>query len=176
MKITYKIDPAHSSAHFTVRHMMISNIRGSFGSVQGTIEYDADHPEQSRVNAAIDVNSISTLDEKRDEHLKSPDFFDAAQYPTITFQSSRIAKAGNGKWQIAGNLTIHGVSQEVMLDVEGPSAEGKDPYGNLRVGAAASTRIKREEFGIKFNATLDTGGLLVGDEVKIDLDISAIRA
>ncbi len=176
MKTTYKIDPAHSSAQFTVRHMMISNIRGSFGSVQGTIEYDADHPEQCSVDVVIDVNSISTLDEKRDAHLKSPDFFDAAQYPTITFKSRTVARTGDGKGKITGDLTIHGVTKEVILDVEGPSAEGKDPYGNTRVGASSSTKIKRDEFGIKFNVPLDMGGVVVGEEVKIDLEISAIRS
>jgi len=176
VKITYKIDPAHSSAHFTVRHMMISNVRGSFGSVQGIIEYDADHPERSSIDAVIDVNSISTLDEKRDAHLKSPDFFDAAQYPTITFKSSRISRAGDGQWKVSGHLTIRGVAKETTLDVEGPTAEAKDPFGNTRIGASASTKIKRDDFGVKFNATLETGGLLVGDEVKIDLDISAIRS
>jgi polyisoprenoid-binding protein YceI len=176
LKITYKIDPAHSSAHFTVRHMMISNVRGSFGNIQGTIEYDSANPEESTVNAVIDVNSIRTQDEKRDGHLKSPDFFDVAKYPTMTFQSREVAHTSDGAGEITGDLTIHGVTQEVTLKVEGPTAETTDPYGNVRVGASASTKIKRNDFGVKFNAPLETGGVLVGEEVKIELEISAIRS
>jgi polyisoprenoid-binding protein YceI len=176
LKITYKIDPAHSSAHFTVRHMMISNVRGSFGNIQGTIEYDSENPDESTVNAVIDVNSIRTQDEKRDGHLKSPDFFDVATYPTITFQSREVARTSDGEGEITGDLTIHGVTQEVTLKVEGPTAEATDPYGNVRVGASASTKIRRGDFGVKFNAPLETGGVLVGEEVKIELEISAIRS
>lgn len=175
MKTTYKIDPVHSSAQFTIRHMMISNVRGNFRSVQGTIEYDPNHPNESRINAVIDASTISTLDEQRDTHLKSPDFLDVEKYPTITYQSTNISPAGNGEWKVTGNLTIHGVTKPVTLHVEGPTAEGKDPFGNVRVGASASTKIKRSDFGLTWNAALETGGILIGDEVKIDLEISAIR-
>jgi len=176
LKTTYKIDPIHSSAHFTVRHMMISNVRGSFGSVQGTIEYDSEHPEQSQVNAVIDVNSISTQDEKRDGHLKSADFFHVEHHPNMTFQSRKVARTGADTGKVTGDLTIRGTTKEVILDVEGPTAEAKDPYGNARIGVSASTKINRDDFGMSFNIPLEAGGVMVGKEVKIDLDISAIRA
>lgn len=176
MKTTYKIDPAHSSAQFVVRHMMITNVRGGFSGVQGTIEYDPENPNESRVEVAIDATKINTLDEQRDTHLKSPDFLDAEHYPTITFKSKKIARAGDDEWKITGDLTIHGATKEVVLNAEGPTAEGKDPFGNTRIGASASTKIKRSDFGLTWNAALETGGLLVGDDVKIELEISAIRS
>ena len=176
MKTTYKIDPAHSSAHFSVRHLMISNVRGSFGSVTGTIDYDPDQPANSSIDAVIDAKTISTQDAKRDEHLKSPDFLHVEQHPTITFKSTKVVAAGKDEWKVTGNLTIHGVTKEVVLDVEGPTPESKDPYGNTRVGASAKTKIKRSDFDVKFNMPLEAGGVVIGDEVKIDLEISAIRA
>ena len=176
MKTTYTIDPAHSSAQFAVRHMMITNVRGGFSSVNGTIEYDPANPPVARVDAAIDVATISTLDAQRDTHLKSPDFLDAAQFPTITFKSKKAAPSGDGEAKITGDLTIHGVTKEVVLNVEGPTPEGKDPFGNTRVGASASTKIKRSEFGLTWNAALEAGGVLVGDDLKIELEISAIKA
>lgn len=156
--------------------MMISNVRGSFGSVSGTIQYDPDQPSDSSIDAVIDAKTISTQDSKRDEHLKSPDFLHVEQHPTITFKSTKVATAGEGEWKVTGNLTIHGVTKEVVLDVEGPTSETKDPYGNVRIGASAKTKIKRTDFDVKFNAALETGGVLLGEEVKIELDISAIRA
>lgn len=176
MRTTYNIDPAHSSAHFVVRHMMITNIRGGFSSVQGSIQYDPQNPTETRIDVVIDASKISTLDEQRDAHLKSPDFLDVEQHPTITFQSKKIVPAGDGEWEIAGDLTIHGVTKEVVLKAEGPTPEGKDPFGNTRIGASASTKIKRSDFGLKWNAALETGGVLVGDDLKIELEISAIRA
>jgi len=176
LKTTYKIDPAHSSAQFVVRHMMITNVRGAFSSVQGALEYDANNPQESRVDVTIDTAKINTLDEQRDSHLKSPDFLDVAQYPTITFKSRKIARTGDDEWKITGDLTIHGVTKEVVLTTEGPTPEGKDPFGNTRIGASASTKIKRSDFGLTWNAALETGGILIGDDVKIELEISAIRA
>lgn len=176
MKTTYKIDPAHSSAQFSVRHMMISNVRGNFGNVTGTIEYDPDQPANSSIDAVIDAKTINTQDSKRDEHLKSPDFLHVEQHPTITFKSTKVTPAGKGEWKVSGNLTIHGTTKEVVLDVEGPTPETKDPYGNMRVGASAKTKIKRSDFDVKFNMPLEAGGVVIGDEVKIDLEISAIRA
>ena len=176
MKTTYKIDPAHSSAQFSIRHMMISNVRGSFGSVTGAIQFDTDHPADSSVDAVIDAKTISTQDAKRDEHLKSPDFLHVEQHPTITFKSTKVAQSSKDEWKVTGNLTIHGITKEVVLDVEGPTPESKDPYGNTRIGASAKTRIKRTDFDVKFNAALETGGVLVGDDVKIELEISAIRS
>ena len=176
MKTTYKIDPAHSSAQFVVRHMMITNVRGGFSGVNGTIEYDPASPADTRVDATIDVATISTLDAQRDTHLKSPDFLDAAQFPTITFKSRKVVPSGDGEAKITGDLSIHGVTREVVLNVEGPTPEGRDPFGNTRVGASASTKIKRSDFGLTWNAALEAGGVLVGDDLKIELEISAIKA
>jgi polyisoprenoid-binding protein YceI len=175
-EMTYKIDPAHSGAHFVVRHMMISNVRGGFSSVEGTIEYDPDRPTEASLDVVIDASKISTLDEQRDAHLRSADFLHVEQHPTITFKSKKIVKVGEGEWRISGDLTIHGVTKEVVLNAEGPTPEGKDPYGNVRIGASASTKIKRSDFGLTWNAALETGGILVGDDLKIELEVSAIKA
>jgi polyisoprenoid-binding protein YceI len=176
LKTTYKIDPAHSSAHFVVRHMMITNVRGGFSGVEGTIEYDPDHPNESRIDVVINASKISTLDAQRDAHLKSPDFLHVEQHPTITFKSTKLTQTGDDEWKIAGDLTIHGVTKQVVLNAEGPTAEGKDPFGNTRIGASASTKIKRSDFGLTWNAALEAGGVLVGDDLKIELEISAIRS
>jgi len=174
-KLTYQIDPAHSSAQFSIRHMMISNVRGEFSKQSGTIVYDPEHPEQSSVDVTIDVSSISTREAQRDTHLKSGDFFDAEKFPAITFKSKEVVAHKNGDVKLKGDLTIRGVTREVVLDVEGPTPETKDPWGNLRIGASATTKINRKDFELTWNSTLETGGLLVGDEVKITLDIQAIR-
>jgi polyisoprenoid-binding protein YceI len=175
LKTTYKIDPAHSSAQFIVRHMMITNVRGGFSGVQGTIEYDPENPKESRVEVVIDASTINTLDEQRDAHLKSPDFLKVEQHPTIAFKSKKIVPAGDGEWKITGDLTILGVTKEAVLHAEGPTAEGKDPFGNIRIGASASTKVKRSEFGLTWNAALETGGILIGDDLKIELEVSAIK-
>lgn len=175
MKTTYNIDPAHSSAQFTVRHMMITNVRGGFKSVKGTVVVDSDNPANSTVEATIDVNSIATLDEQRDGHLKSADFLDAEKYPTITFRSTKVERDGD-EAKVTGDLTIHGVTKEVVLKVEGPTPEGKDPWGNMRSGASATTKIKRSDFGLTWNAVLETGGIMVGDDLKLELDVQMIRA
>jgi polyisoprenoid-binding protein YceI len=176
LKTTYKIDPAHSSAQFVVRHMMITNVRGGFSGVQGAVEYDPENPNESRIEVVIDASQINTLDEQRDTHLKSPDFLHVEQHPTITFKSKKIERAGDGEWKVTGDLTIHGVTKEVVLDAEGPTPERKDPFGNTRIGASASTKIKRSDFGLTWNAALETGGILVGDDLKIELEVSAIRS
>jgi polyisoprenoid-binding protein YceI len=176
MKTTYTIDPAHSSAQFSVRHMMISNVRGGFSSVTGTVEYDAANPGNSSVDVVIDANTIKTLDEQRDGHLKSADFLDTEKYPTITFKSTKIEPTGADEATVTGDLTIHGTTKPVTLKVEGPSAEGKDPWGNVRVGASASAKIKRSDFGLTWNAVLEAGGFMVGDELKIELDVEMIKA
>jgi len=176
MKTTYQIDPAHSSAQFVVRHMMITNVRGGFGSLKGTVVYDPDNLNESKIEALIDVTSIKTMDEQRDTHLKSADFFDVEKYPEITFQSKKIEQAGGDELKVTGDLAVHGVTKEVVLNVDGPTGEGKDPFGYTRVGAAASTKIKRGDFGLTWNAALETGGILVGDDVKIELEISLIKA
>lgn len=156
--------------------MMISNVRGSFGNVTGTIEYDPDRPADSSIDAVIDAKTISTQDAKRDEHLKSPDFLHVEQHPTMTFKSTKVVQPSKGEWKVTGNLTIHGMTKEVVLDVEGPTAEGKDPFGNTRIGASATTKIKRGDFDLKWNAALEAGGVMIGEEVKIALEISAIRS
>lgn len=175
MTATYTIDTAHSHAQFTVRHMMISNVRGGFRNVTGTILYDPENPTASSVEAVIDVGSISTGDEQRDGHLKSADFLDAAHFPTITFNSTKVETAAPGELKLTGDVTIHGVKREVTLQLEGPTPEGKDPFGNIRIGLSASTKIKRSDFGLTFNAVLDTGGVLVGDDLKIEIDVEAIK-
>ena len=175
MKTIYTIDPAHSNAQFTVRHMMISNVRGGFRSVTGTISYDAGQPGDSTVEATIDGSSINTGDEQRDGHLKSADFLDVQQFPAITFKSKKVESAGSDELRVTGDLTIHGVTKQVVLQVEGPTPENKDPFGNVRIGLSATTKIKRSDFGLTWNATLETGGILVGDDIKIDIDVSAIK-
>lgn len=176
MKSTYKIDSAHSSAHFVVRHMMVTNVRGSFGKVEGTVVYDSDNLAESSVDAVIDVNSINTNDAQRDGHLKSADFLDVANFPAITFKSTKAEASGDEEAKVTGDLTIHGVTRQVVLKVEGPTGEGKDPFGNVRIGASAATKIKRSDFGLTWNAALETGGILIGDDVKIELEMSLIKA
>ena len=176
MKTTYEIDPAHSSAQFTVRHMMITNVRGGFSSIKGTVVYDAGKSGASTVEAVIDVNSISTLDAQRDAHLKSADFLDVEKYPTITFKSKKVEITGDEEANVTGDLTIHGVTHEVVLKVEGPTAERKDPWGNVRIGASAATKIKRSDFGLTWNAVLETGGIMVGDDLKIEIEVEMIKA
>jgi polyisoprenoid-binding protein YceI len=176
MKTTYKIDPQHSSAHFVVRHLMISNVRGGFSGVQGTVVYDSDNPTASSVEATIDATSINTNEAQRDAHLRSADFLEVEKHPTITFKSKRLTKAGEGEWNVVGDLTLHGVTDEVVLKVEGPTVETKDPYGNVRIGASATTKIKRSDFGLTFNIVLETGGIAVGDDLKIEIEVSLIKS
>lgn len=171
---TYTIDTAHSSAQFSVRHLMVSNVKGEFNKMTGSITWDASKPAAISIDATIDVNTISTREPKRDEHLRSADFFDAAKYPSITFKSTRAWESG-GKWMVAGNLTLRGVTKPVTLTLDGPTAELKDPWGMLRRGATATTTINRKEFGLGWNKALEAGGVMVGEEVQITLDIAATR-
>jgi polyisoprenoid-binding protein YceI len=173
-QIIYQIDSAHSSAQFTVRHMMISNVRGDFTKVSGGIVYDPADPANSSIDATIDAASINTRDAQRDGHLKSADFFDVEHFPTLTFRSKAVA-VHDGEGKVTGDLTIHGVTREVVLLVEGPTPEAKDPWGNLRIGATAATKINRKDFGLSYNAALEAGGVLVGEEVKITIDVEGIR-
>ena len=175
MKTSYKIDPAHSSAHFIVRHLMITNVRGGFTSVQGTVVYDPEDLSGSSIDVVIDVNSLSTSDASRDGHLKSADFLDVEQYPTIIFESKTITQEADGDLLVKGDLAIHGVTKEVTLKVDGPTGEEKDPWGNARIGASAVTKIKRSEFGLTWNAALESGGFLIGDDLKLELDVSLIK-
>jgi polyisoprenoid-binding protein YceI len=172
---TWQIDPAHTNVEFTVRHMMISNVTGQFEKTSGTITTDGNNPTSAVIDATIDATSINTRVAKRDGHLKSPDFLDVAKYPTITFKSKKVEAAGAGKWKVTGDLTLHGVTKEVMLDVDGPAAPIKDPMGNTRAGASATTTISRKDFGLTWNKTMDSGGVIVGDEVKISIDVEAVK-
>jgi polyisoprenoid-binding protein YceI len=168
MSSTYTIEPSHSSAHFKVRHLMIANVRGEFSKISGTVTADS-------VTAEIDVNSINTRDPDRDKHLKSADFLDAATYPTIKFQSTKIETDGPEAYKVTGDLTIRGVTREVLLYVTGPTPEIKDPWGYTRRGAEAATKISRKDFGMTFNAVLEGGGVMVGDEVEISLEVELVK-
>ena len=170
---SWTIDPAHSSAGFIVRHMMVSNVHGEFGKVAGTITFDADNPAQSKVDATVDVSTINTHEEKRDGHLKSPDFFDVAKFPTMTFKSKKIWKEGAG-YKMTGDLTMHGVTKEVTFDVTGPTKPIKSPFGDVRAGATAAARVNRYDWGLKWNKAVE-GGDLVGQDVVIGLDVELVE-
>jgi polyisoprenoid-binding protein YceI len=173
--VTYQIDNAHSHAQFKVRHMMISNVRGEFTKVSGTIVFDPDNPTNSQITVEIDVNTINTRDEQRDAHLKSGDFLDAARYPKIAFVSRGVVATGTDSYEVAGDLTIRGNTQTVALVVEDVTPETKDPWGNFRRGASAKTHIRRKEFGLEWNMALETGGFLVGEDVEITIDVEMVR-
>jgi polyisoprenoid-binding protein YceI len=173
-QITYTLDPVHSSVHFSVRHMMVSNVRGEFTKVSGKVLFDPDHPADASVEASIDVASINTREPQRDAHLKSADFLDVEKFPTITFSSKQVTLHEGGA-KITGDLTIHGVTHPITLDVEGSAQEVKDPWGNQRIGMSGTTKLSRKEFGLAWNTALETGGVLVGDEVKITIDVQAVR-
>ena len=171
----WTIDNSHTSVTFSVKHMMVANVRGEFQRVSGNVVWDAKRPETSKLSVEIDVASISTREPKRDEHLRSADFFDAENHPKITFVSRGVGKRTDGAIEIVGDLTIRGTTRVVALEVEGPTPEHADPWGNLRMGASASTSIKRSDFGMTWNSLLETGGMLVGDEIKIQLDVELIK-
>ncbi len=173
---TWKIDPAHSSAEFKVKHMMISNVKGSFTGISGLLSLDESDPTRSSVEATVPVATLSTGDEQRDGHLKSADFFDAEKYPTFSFKSTEVGRTAPGEHAVVGELTLHGVTKTVSFAVDGPSEPGKDPWGNTRIGLSATTRINRKDFGLTWNATLEAGGVLVGEDVTISLEIQFIKA
>lgn len=170
----YQIDPAHSSLNFSVKHMMIAKVHGGFDKFSGHFTYDPSNTESSSVDVEVAVASINTRDEKRDTHLKSADFFDSEKFPSITFKSTNIV-ARKGALKVVGDLTIHGVTNSVTLEGEGPSEEMKDPRGNIKIGLSVSTKIKRKDFGLTWNAALEAGGFLVGDEVNISIDVQFIK-
>jgi polyisoprenoid-binding protein YceI len=176
MKTTYQIDPAHSAAHFVVRHMMITNVRGTFSNVQGTVIYDPADLASSTLDVSIDAATVNTHEPQRDTHLKSPDFLDVEKFPRIVFRSQKIERAGDEELKVTGDLSLHGVTREVVLKVEGPTSGGKDPWGNVRIGASAVAKIKRSDFGLTWNAALEAGGVLVGDDIKIELEVSLIQS
>jgi polyisoprenoid-binding protein YceI len=171
----WQIDPAHSAAHFSVRHLMISNVRGEFTNINGSALIDPADLSKSSVEVTIQAASLSTREPQRDEHLRSADFFDVAKYPALTFRSKRIESLGAEYFKLVGDLTIHGVTKEVTLDIEGPTPAIKDPWGNVRVGVTGSTKINRKDFGLVWNALTETGGLVVGDEVKITIEAELIQ-
>jgi polyisoprenoid-binding protein YceI len=171
----WEFDPVHTFVHFKVRHLMVSHVRGTFEKLSGKITYDESDVTRSKAEIIIDAASINTRDAKRDSDLRNPDFLDVAKYPTITFRSKKVEKSGDGRLNMTGDLTIKGVTKEVVLAVEGPTKPAKDPYGNLRVGGAATTRINRKDFGLTWNMALETGGVLVGDDVDITIDIEIFR-
>lgn len=173
---TWNIDPVHSVAEFKVKHMMISNVKGQFTKVQGVLSLEENDLTKSGVEVSIDAASIHTRDEQRDGHLKSADFFDVEKFPTLSFKSTRVSKTGDGEVDVAGDLTIHGVTRPVVFKVEGPTEAGKDPWGMIRRGLSATTKINRKDFGLTWNSTLETGGILVGDEVAITLDVQFVKA
>ena len=173
--VAYTIDPAHSSVGFKIRHFMIAYIRGGFSGVTGDVIFDASNPANTRVNASIDVTTLHTHDGKRDAHVKGADFLAADQFSTMTFVSKSVAAAGKNQWKVTGDLTMRGVTKEVTLDVESAGVEAKDPWGNLRTGASAETIIKRGDFGLTFNAPLETGGFMLGEDVHVHMDIELIR-
>ncbi len=174
--ITWKLDPAHSAAEFKVKHMMISNVKGSLTGLSGTLTEDPTNPHLSAVEATVDVSTLSTGDAQRDGHLKSADFFEIEKYPTMTFKSTSVKRNGDGDYAVTGDLTLHGVTKPVTFAVEGPSAPGKDPWGNTRIGLSATTKINRKDFGLTWNSALVTGGLLVGEDGSITLDVQFIKA
>jgi len=172
---TWQIDPQHSSAQFAVRHLGLSTVRGAFSKLSGTMVLDDQDITKSSVEVTIDVNTVDTREPDRDKDLRSERFFDVAHFPTMTFKSKKVEQVAPGKLRVTGELTIRGTSREVTLDVDGPSAAVKDPWGNQRLAATATTKINRQDYGVKWNAKLDNGGVVVGDDVNITLDVEMIQ-
>ena len=175
MATPYDIDAAHSSAGFGVRHMMVSTVRGQFSKVAGTVDIDDTDLSRSKIDVAIDPASIDTRDAKRDGHLKSPDFFDVAKYPTITFKSNRIAKQADGKIFATGDLTMHGVTKPVTLTVDNFTAPVKDGFGRTIRGVSATGKLNRKDFGLTWNKTLEAGGVAVGEDVDLQIDVELVQ-
>jgi polyisoprenoid-binding protein YceI len=169
----YSIDPNHSSAQFTVRHLMVSNVKGAFSKVTGTINFDSNNLAASNVDATIDVSTVDTRQPQRDADLRSANFFDVEKHPTMTFKSKQFFREGSAL-KVKGDLTMHGVTKEVVLDVDGPSPEVKDPWGNTRVGASASTKINRHDWGLNYNKMAEAVAV-VGDDITINIDLEATK-
>ncbi|HEY6106495.1 MAG TPA: YceI family protein [Anaeromyxobacteraceae bacterium] len=172
---TWQIDPAHTQAIFGVKHLVISTVKGEFGKTTGTLTLDEADVSKSKVEATVDVTTLNTREPKRDEHLRSPDFFDVAKYGTMTFKSTKVEKAGEGKLKVTGDLTIRGVTKPVTLEVTGPTAEIKDPWGNVKRGVSATAKVNRKDFGLNWSKTIEAGPV-VGDEVTIEIDAELARA
>ena len=171
----WTVDPAHSQANFAVKHMMVSTVHGSFNGLKGTVSYDPAHPNASKVELTIDATTVDTRNDNRDKDLKSDHFFDVAKFPTITFASTKVETAGEGKLKITGDMTLHGVTKEVTWMVDGPAAAVKDPRGNLHSGANASTTINRKDFGLTWDKTLDGGGVMVSDAVDLTVEVELVE-
>ena len=172
--MTWQIDSAHSNIQFTARHMMISKVRGNFESFSGTIDFDEENPANSAVSVEIDAASINTREEQRDGHLKSPDFLNVGEFPTLTFKSTRVKPSGANEGKLIGDLTIRDITKEVVLDVE-YAGQAKSPYGMTSAGFSGSTTINRNDWGLTWNVALETGGILVGDKIKIDIELEIIK-
>ena len=172
--MTWQIDTAHSLVGFSARHMMISKVRGRFEKFSGSINFDENNPAASTVNVEIDTASINTRDEQRDGHLSSPDFLDVANYPTLTFKSKRVEQTGSDSGKLIGDLTIRGVTKEVALAVE-YAGQAKSPWGTTSAGFSGTTTISRKEWGLEWNQALETGGVLVGDKVRIDIELEIVK-
>jgi polyisoprenoid-binding protein YceI len=173
---TWKLDPAHSHAEFKVKHMMISNVKGSFSGLTGDLTEHTTDASLSFIEASIDVSTVNTNDAQRDGHLKSADFFEVEKYPTMSFKSTQVKPDGDGGYKVTGEFTLHGVTKQVTFSVDGPSAPGKDPWGNTRIGLSATTKINRKDFGLNWNAALEAGGILVGEDVHITVEAEFIKA
>jgi polyisoprenoid-binding protein YceI len=173
---TWNIDPAHTVAEFKVKHMMIANVKGHFSKVSGVLTRDESDPAKDRIEATIEAASVQTRDEQRDAHLKSPDFFHVEKFPTLHFKSTGVSVVSEGELSVEGDLTIHGVTRKVRFAVEGPTPPARDPWGNTRIGLSASTKINRKDFGLTWNAALETGGILVGDDITITLDAQFVKS
>jgi polyisoprenoid-binding protein YceI len=172
---TWNIDPTHSAIHFSVRHMVVSKTRGRFGTFSGQIQLDPKELSKGSVSVEIDAVSIDTGDAQRDGHLRSADFLDVEKFPKATFKSTKVTDNGEGRIKIVGDLTVRGVTRQVTLDAT-YEGSGKDPWGGERVGFSATTTLTRSEFGVSFNKALETGGLLVGEKVELNLEVEAIKA
>jgi polyisoprenoid-binding protein YceI len=171
----WDLDPSHTGVHFSVKHLVVATVRGEFARLRGTVSFDPRHLDRSRIEATIEAASINTRDAQRDAHLRSPDFLETEKYPTIEFRSTKIVRTGEERFDVSGDLTIHGVTRPVVLKVEAPATELKDPFGNIKRGATATTKINRSDFGLVWNVALEAGGFVVGDEIKIEIDVEAIR-
>lgn len=172
---TYEVDPSHTRVGFGITHMMVSTVRGEFGTVSGKVEYDPANVAATKITAEIGITSVDTRDTKRDDHLRSPDFFDATKFPTMKFTSKAVKNASATGFDVVGDLTMHGVTREVTLHVDPISKEYKDPWGNQKAGTHATGVLNRKDFGMVYNSAIDGGGFILGDEVKIELDVELVR-
>jgi len=172
----WEIDPAHSGARFSVRHMMVSTVRGEFGKFTGVVKLDESDPTRSSVQVTMDASSVNTHDARRDAHLRSADFLDVEKFPTIDFRSTVVKKTGDDPYEITGQFTLHGVTRDLTLTVEAPAEVGKDPWGKLRRGGTATGKLNRKDYGLNWNQALETGGILLGDEVKLTIDVELVKA